>query len=90
MKVWMNKRIGYYTGGLLLVAANSAREAHELCLNSENMEDVYWENGYEYETKEHFKMPAYNCYDWDAWQEVLNLDYNGDKPCVIAESGYSD
>ena len=34
MKVWMNKRQGDYTGGLLLVAANSAKEAHELCLNS--------------------------------------------------------
>lgn len=30
MKVWMNKRQGDYTGGLLLVAANSAQEAHEL------------------------------------------------------------
>lgn len=33
MKVWINKRQGDYTGGLLLVAANSAQEAHELCLN---------------------------------------------------------
>lgn len=33
MKVWINKRQGDYTGGLLLVAANSAEEAHELCLN---------------------------------------------------------
>ena len=30
MKVFMNKRQGAYTGGLLLVAANSAQEAHEL------------------------------------------------------------
>ena len=30
MKVFMNKRQGDYTGGLLLVAANSAMEAHEL------------------------------------------------------------
>lgn len=54
MKVWMNKRQGDYTGGLLLVAANSVQEAHELCLNSENMEYIYWEDGYEYETDKHF------------------------------------
>lgn len=67
----------YYSGGLLLVAANSAQEAHELCLNSENMEDIYWEDGYEYETDKLFKMPAYNCYKWDEWQEVPNLLYTG-------------
>ena len=90
MKVWMNKRQGDYTGGLLLVAANSAQEAHELCLNSEKMEDIYWENGYEYETNEHFKMPAYNCYKWDEWQEVPNLLYDVVNPCIIAEEGYNE
>lgn len=87
MKVWMNKRHGDYSGGVLLVAANSAREAHELCLNSDELEDVYWNR--------HFgagetKVDVYNHYLWDAWQEVPKLNYNGDKPCVIAESGYSD
>ena len=65
MKVWMNKRQGDYTGGLLLVAANSAEEAHEVCLNTEELEDIYWEHGYEYQTAEHIKMPAYNCYKWN-------------------------
>lgn len=90
MKVFMNKRQGDYTGGLLLAAANSAEEAHELCLNSENMEYIYWEDGYEYETDKHFKMPAYNCYKWDEWQEVPNLWYAGVKPCIIAEEGYNE
>lgn len=44
MKVFMNKRQGDYSGGLLLVSANSEQEAHELCLNSEKMEDIYWVN----------------------------------------------
>lgn len=90
MKVWMNKRQGDYTGGLLLVAANSAEEAHELCLNTEELEDIYWEHGYEYPTAEHIKMPAYNCYKWDEWQEVPNLWYAGVKPCIIAEEGYTE
>ena len=90
MKVWMNKRQGDYTGGLLLVAANSAEEAHEVCLNTEELEDIYWEHGYEYQTAEHIKMPAYNCYKWNEWQEVPNLWYAGVKPCIIAEEGYTE
>lgn len=90
MKVWMNKRQGDYTGGLLLVAANSVQEAHELCLNSEDMEYIYWEDGYEYDTDKHFKMPAYNCYKWNGWKEVHNLWYAGAKPCIIAEEGYNE
>lgn len=90
MKVWMNKRTGNYTGGLLLVAANSAREAHELCVNSPRLEDIYWENGYDYDTKQHIKIPAYNCYKWNGWEEVPNLWYAGVTPCVIAEEGYNE
>lgn len=48
MKVFMNKRQGGYSGGLALVAANSAKEAHELCMNSSELEDIYWEMGYDY------------------------------------------
>lgn len=28
MKVWINKREGSYSGGMIVVAANSAEEAH--------------------------------------------------------------
>lgn len=88
MKVFMNKRQGDYTGGLLLVAANSAQEAHELCLNSDELEYAYWEYWYDYETDSNIKIPAYNCYKWDGWQEVPNLWYAGVKPYIIAEEGY--
>ena len=30
MKVWVNHRIGKYGGGMILVAANSAEEAHKV------------------------------------------------------------
>lgn len=87
MKVWMNKRTGDYTGGLLLVAANSKQEAHELCLNSEKMEYIYWEWYY---GAEETRTEVYNRYDWDGWQEVPNLWYAGVKPCIIAEGGYAE
>lgn len=90
MKVWMNKNKGEYSGGLLLVAANSAEEAHELCLNSENMEYIYWRNDYDFETKERIKIPVYDRYKWDGWEEIPNLWYTGVKPCIIAEGGYTE
>lgn len=90
MKVWMNKRTGGYSGGLLLVAANSKQEAHELCLNSSGLESIYWEFGYDYFENDRYKIPACHCYDWGGWAEVPNLWYDGVKPCVIAEEGYTE
>lgn len=87
MKVFMNKRQGDYSGGLLLVAANSVQEAHELCLNSENMEYIYWEWYY---GAEETKQEVYNKYDWNGWEEVPNLLYDGVNPCIIAEEGYTE
>lgn len=87
MKVWMNKRQGDYTGGLLLVAANSAEEAHELCVNSKKMEYIYW---VDYMSENGDKTPIDDCYKWDGWQEVPNLWYAGVKPCIIAEEGYTE
>lgn len=87
MKVFMNKRQGDYTGGLLLVAANSVQEAHELCLNSEDMECIYW---VDYMSENRDKTPIDDCYNWDSWQEVPNLYYAGVKPCIIAEEGYNE
>lgn len=87
MKVWINKRTGDYSGGLLLVAANSAKEAHELCLKSEKMECIYW---IDYIEPNREKTPIDDCYTWDGWKEVPNLWYAGVKPCIIAEAGYTE
>lgn len=72
MKVWINKRCGDYEGGMIIVAANSAKEAHKTFLNDfdyNHLDDTYFSVN---------------------WQEVPNLIYNGDKPCVIVEHGYSE
>lgn len=87
MKVWMNKRTGDYTGGLLFVAANSAKEAHEFCVSSDKLENIYWEWYY---GEEETRTEVYNRYDWDGWEEVPNLWYAGVNPCIIAEEGYTE
>ena len=87
MKVWMNKRIGGYSGGMILVAANSDREANELCLNHDKLEDIYWTWYYGAKPT---KKEVYAKYSWDGWQEVPNLWYAGVKPCIIAEEGYTE
>lgn len=87
MKVFMNKRQGAYTGGLLLVAANSAEEAHELCLKSEELKYIYWDENWDEDCgctlDEAF-------YPHGGWQEVPNLWYAGVNPCIIAEDGYTE
>lgn len=92
MKVFMNKRQGSYSGGLALVAANSAKEAHEILCKSqpdftygETLEG-HWAEPF---TKGCFKVKHWN-YEEGNWQEVPNLWYAGVKPCIIAEEGYNE
>lgn len=87
MKVWINRRTAGYSGGLLLVAANSAKEAHELCVNSKKMECIYW---IDYMSKNRDKTPIDDCYKLDGWEEIPNLWYAGVNPCIIAEEGYTE
>lgn len=87
MKVFMNKRQGGYTGGLLLVAANSAQEAHEFCVSSYKLENIYWEWYY---GAEETRKEVYNRYKWNGWKEVPDLLYAGAEPCIIAEEGYTE
>lgn len=92
MKVWMNKRTGGYSGGLALVAANSAKEAHETLCKAQPDEiwgrtlEGHWAEPF---TKECFKVEHWN-YEEENWEEVLNLEYHGDISCVIAEEGYTE
>lgn len=82
MKVWINKRHGGYTGGMIIVAANSAKEAHETLHNDSS----YWHLYYPYDdgTYDDFY------YELEGWEEIPNLIYNSDKPCVIDEAGYTE
>ena len=81
MKVFGCTREGSYTGGIILVAANSIEEALEVYRNDSDY-DYQW---YEYEEG---KIDLY--YEPKRWKEYPQLIYNGDKPCVILEEGYSE
>lgn len=81
MKVWMNKRTGGYSGGMILVAANSAQEAHEV-FHADARFASYW-NLSDYVTDDFHYSPV-------GWEEVSNLEYHGEYPCVIAEEGYTE
>ena len=81
MKVWANKRCERYSGGLILVAANSQEEAHKVFHDDERF-GYMW-----YETEDEVYD---NYYDIQNWKEVPNLVYNGTVPQVIDEAGYTD
>ena len=90
MKVFMCKRVGGYSGGLAVVAANSSEEAYIVfhtdkrykwalaCFDEDGnySEDPLIVNSYYY--------PKEN------WFEVPSLIANVDVPMVINEGGYSE
>ena len=82
MKVWMNKRQGGYSGGMILVAANSAEEAHKV-FHQDKYLGYMWAAFCDGTVRDYYYSP-------DGWKEVPNLWYAGVKPCVIAEEGYTE
>lgn len=82
MKVFGCTREGSYTGGIILVAANSIEEALEAYRNDSDY-DYQW---YEYEKGK----IDYEYYQPERWKEYSQLEYKGDKPCVILEEGYTE
>ena len=82
MKVFGCTRDGCYSGGIILVAANSIEEALEAYRNDSDY-DCHWD---EYEKG---KIDYYY-YQPKRWKEYPQLTYNSDKPCVILEEGYTE
>lgn len=80
MKVFVNKRTGNYSGGMILVAANSKEEAHKVMSEDERV-DLWTENCVD-------KEPFY--YKSNNWQEVKGMTCDTDVPCVIDEDGYTE
>ena len=85
MKVFANYRDGGYSGGMILVAANSAEEAHKAFHDDEKLkwmwDNISWEN------------PPYvedNYYHPYGWKEMPMLEAHVDKPQVLAEAGYTE
>lgn len=91
MKVFMCQREGGYSGGLAVVAANSAEEAYKTFFEDNDYEwmiDKFDEENYEY-TEDFTKWCSYY-YPIEKWFECKILTANVDKPCVIMEGGYSE
>lgn len=81
MKVFMNKRSGKYEGGMILVAANNAKEAHEV-FHSDARFAYYWD---EFDGKTYDRY-----YELKDWKQIDGMEYDTKYPCVIDEDGYSD
>lgn len=82
MKVFVNKRTGSYSGGMILVAANSKEEAHEV-FHEDDDYSWMWTTDYD-------GMEIDYYYQKENWQEVEGMNCDTDIPCVIDEDGYSE
>lgn len=82
MKVWINYREGSYSGGILLVAANTAEEAHRTFHDDPNL-GYMWDTTYDGYIDDYY-------YRADGWKEMPNMTSNVDKPQVLAEGGYTE
>ena len=92
MKVY-NKYIpsAGFGNGVVLVAANSAIEAHCTCAKDENLSLLY--NGFDkqtYETLENVEDWWSDYYPKEDWEEVPGLTYDGPEPKVIFEHSYEE
>lgn len=81
MKVFGCYRQGGYSGGMILVAADSVEEAYDVYMKDENCDWMHAEIDDE---------SIYNYYPLDEWQEFDKLIANYDEPQVICEAGYTE
>lgn len=91
MKVFGCKRSGGYSGGLIIVAANSLNEAFETFAKNDRYEwMIDW---YDFDTSkitEDVTKVDSNTYPRDDWFEIPELVANVDSPKVISEGGYTE
>ena len=91
MKVFGCKRSGGYSGGLIIVAANSLDEAFETFAKDDRYEwMIDW---FDFDTgkivDDVTKVDS-NTYPRDDWFEIPELVTNIDNPRVISEGGYTE
>lgn len=94
MKVFMCQRQMDYSGGLAVVAANSAEEAFKVFFEDEDYDWMVkkWIRTDEY-TKEYTEDSTKwrsDYYPIEKWFECKVLTANVDKPYVIMEDGYTE
>lgn len=79
MDVYAAKRKYDYSGGLMLVAANSAQEAKDVFHNDERYEHMWFVCNDEIQDEY-----------YEEFELVKGLSYDTQFPCVIIEDGYSE
>lgn len=91
MKVWINKRTRKYSGGMVIVAANTAEEAQQILLQS-TPSDTHMidKDGYECFDKEECVTIENEHYEFKDWQELPHVHADFEVPTFIAEDGYSE
>lgn len=89
MKVWINKYIGGYGGGMIIVAANSADEAHKTFHKDENFRWMWEDNGFVDEECEIDDERDF-IYLRSNWYCLENVVANVDTPQVLAEDSYTE
>lgn len=89
MKVFINKRTGSYSGGLAIVAANNAEEAHRTYCFSDPLTDYYNQEG-DYCKAEESIAFSNRHYSSGGWKEVPCLTANVTEPAVITEDGHTE
>lgn len=91
MKVWINKRTREYSGGMIIVAANTAEEAQQILLQS-NPSDTWMvdKDGYVCFEKEECVIIENDHYELMNWQELPHVHADFEVPTFIAEDGYSE
>lgn len=91
MKVFACKRVSGYSGGLAIVAANSAEEAFEVFHTNEKydwMLDHLDQDSLEY-ISDINRLESYY-YKRKDWFELPMLTANVEQPCIIVEDGYTE
>lgn len=91
MKVFGCKRTGSYSGGLIIVAANSLNEAFETFAKDKKYKWMI--DGYNIQIKdftEDITIVDSDIYPRDDWFEITELVANVDSPRVLSEDGYTE
>ena len=89
LKLFAATRNNGYSGGLIVVAANSIDEAHQTYIDqvelTGNSHYVYWKHEYSDGTVE-----VDDKYPKKDWYEIPNVKVICDEPQVIDEDGYTE
>ena len=89
MKVFINKRTGGWSGGLAVVAANNAEEAHRVYCFNDPLTYYYNQEGDACRQEDSISFSNYY-YSPEGWQEVPCLTADVTEPTLIAEDGYTE